>query len=855
MLPSESLHIRLLGGFEVSLPSDVRVDIPTKKAQGLLAYLALHAGESQPREKLVGLFWGDSEERRAQHNLRQALTYLRKSLEPLESSPLSTNRSTVRLELDSARIDVLQFLSLATSNVPADWLAAIEIYKGDLLDGLVIKEPEFQSWLEAERAHLHEVFCQVLLSLAESKRQSGDLKGAVRLAQRLLTQDPLQERVHRMLMALYGEMGVREAALRQYERCRALLAEELGVEPEYDTKALYESLRGNGQGQDRAPDPNEDQFEIFAQESTSDQPTATPVINPWNHWTRVGLILGAVFVAGLLLWIRPWETDFEPASLDRMAFPLPDQPSIAVLPFDNLSNDQEQDYFADGITDDLITDLSKIPGLFVIARNSTFVYKGKDVPIRRVAEDLGIRYVLEGSVRRAGEQVRINAQLIDATSGGHLWAERYDGPVADVLAFQDQVTHQVASALEIKLTKAYDREIARQETINPEAYDAVLRAVEHSRNHTREDFAIAIPYLEKAIRLDPHYARAHTVLGGILWTIANEDWERSFDLTHGGALEKARHHLQLGMKIPSSQGHLFQSRMHSNEGRYEEAIVEAKKLLALNPSDARGYEALGRALNKAGLAAESIVPLRKAIRLDPRGDDKGWISYRLGESLYLSGDYQKAAEAFANSVEKNHNEWTYLFLAASLAQVGELEKAGAALAKFEQIRASAGEAPYTVARVEDWAYKNPEDRERVKEGMRKAGMPEGANAKTDFGFAQDVTPSDVAGATTISAEQAMHLFKRGVTMIDVRDQADWDEGHIPGSVHLYLYSDFTDAALSALIAKDEEVVLFAEETGGSKTSAIATARAVNWGFEKIYYFREGFPGWKAAGFPTKLAKE
>jgi TolB-like protein/class 3 adenylate cyclase len=154
---------------------------------------------------------------------------------------------------------------------------------------------------------------------------------------------------------------------------------------------------------------------------------------------------------GLGLW-RPWAPDIEPVPVERMAFPLPEKPSIAVLPFDNLGGDPEQDYFTDGITEDLITDLSKVSGLFVIARHSSFAYKGKGVDVRDIAQDLGVRYVLEGSVRRAGDQVRINAQLIDATTGGHLWAERYDGALTDVFALQDQVTRQIVAALSVTLT-------------------------------------------------------------------------------------------------------------------------------------------------------------------------------------------------------------------------------------------------------------------------------------------------------------------------------------------------------------------------------------------------------------------
>ncbi len=167
-----------------------------------------------------------------------------------------------------------------------------------------------------------------------------------------------------------------------------------------------------------------------------------------QSWKRIALAAAVVVliaVAGVGLWLRPWKATVEPASVERMAHPLPDRPSIAVLPFTNMSDDPAQEYFADGMTEDLITDLSKVSGLFVIARNSVFTYKGKAIEVRQVAEDLGVRYVLEGSVRRAGEQVRINAQLIDATTGGHLWAERYDGSLADIFGLQDQVARKIVT--------------------------------------------------------------------------------------------------------------------------------------------------------------------------------------------------------------------------------------------------------------------------------------------------------------------------------------------------------------------------------------------------------------------------
>ena len=194
------------------------------------------------------------------------------------------------------------------------------------------------------------------------------------------------------------------------------------------------------------------------------------------RYSAIAAVAALLVVAvGAVLWLKPWEPYEEPASVAAMAFPLPDKPSIAVLPFNNMSDDASQEYFADGMTEDLITDLSKLSGLFVIARNSSFSYKGRQVKIRKVAEELGVRYVLEGSVRRDGNEVRINAQLIDATTGGHLWAERYDGTLDDIFDLQDKVTQQIVAALAVNLTGEEQAQRARHNTEIAAAHDAYLQ--------------------------------------------------------------------------------------------------------------------------------------------------------------------------------------------------------------------------------------------------------------------------------------------------------------------------------------------------------------------------------------------
>ena len=244
----------------------------------------------------------------------------------------------------------------------------------------------------------------------------------------------------------------------------------------------------------------------------------------WKWIAAAGVAAVLVAVGGLGFWLEPWQERVEPAAVGKMAFPLPDKPSIAVLPFANMSDDPSQEYFADGMTEDLITDLSKVSGLFVIARNSTFAYKGKPHDVRRVAEELGIRYVLEGSVRRAGDQVRINAQLIDATTGGHLWAERYDGSLSDVFGLQDRITRKIVTVLAVQLTSGEQAVAARKETENTEAYDTFLKGWAQYLRQRPKSFRQAIALFEKAAELDPEYSRVYAALAATYWQAWKRYW-------------------------------------------------------------------------------------------------------------------------------------------------------------------------------------------------------------------------------------------------------------------------------------------------------------------------------------------
>ncbi|NIS60749.1 MAG: guanylyl cyclase, partial [Proteobacteria bacterium] len=387
------------------------------------------------------------------------------------------------------------------------------------------------------------------------------------------------------------------------------------------------------------------------------------------------LVLGVVAVVVWNFYLRPAPFMEEVADVERMAFPLPEKPSIAVLPFTNISEDPKQEYFADGMTEDLITDLSKISGLFVIARNSAFTYKGKTVKVDQVSRELGVRYVLEGSVRRADDQVRINAQLIDAKTGGHLWADRYDGKLGDIFALQDKVTQKIVAALAIKLTAGEEQQITRRGTDNIAAYDAFLQGWQHYRRITREDLARAVTHLKKAIELDPNYGRAHAALAGAYWLSYRRGWSWNMDWPYEVKSRVpllAHEHLEKALKSPTSLAHQVASWMLVHEPLHDEAIAEAERAIALNPNDVDNLFAMARALIFGGRADEGADYVKKALRLDPHYPAE-YLSF-LGLAQFCMGQLEEAAITLERAHKRNPELEVYP-LVVTYAHLGREEEA------------------------------------------------------------------------------------------------------------------------------------------------------------------------------------
>jgi TolB-like protein len=462
-----------------------------------------------------------------------------------------------------------------------------------------------------------------------------------------------------------------------------------------------------------------------------------PVVKRSLRWSVVagGLAVLAI-VAGLALWQRPWVSREEPASLEAMAFPLPDKPSIAVLPFTNMSGDPEQEYFADGMTEDLITDLSKISGLFIIARNSTFSYKGQQVKVRQVAEELGVRYVLEGSVRRVGDQVRINAQLIDATTGGHVWAERYDGSLADIFALQDSVTTEIVGALAVELSPSEELKLKARGTASLDAYDAYLLGLRHLNaiDFWRPDETIKTrDAFQNAVALDPNFAAAHSGLAWALWFQARF----SHGLARGYQRDQIKQAIEMADKslklTDNALAHRLLAKQHfqpassgigtigmSDEFRYDEAVTELRKAVALEPNNADSLAELANYLVFAGNPSEAATLIRDAKRLNPNFPI--WYHEPAGIAEYLSGRYEAAAAEFKPWFENDVIPFnSALWLAAAQAQTGQTVKAKAALQT-----ALIGIRKYTTTSSVAYyiPFKNQDHFDSLVAGLRKAGLPD-----------------------------------------------------------------------------------------------------------------------------------
>jgi adenylate cyclase len=440
----------------------------------------------------------------------------------------------------------------------------------------------------------------------------------------------------------------------------------------------------------------------------------------YSRMTAMAAIITLVIVAaGSVSWniYLQQSKKVEPASVEKMALPLPDKPSIAVLPFANISGDPDQEYFCDGITEEIITALSKIPKLFVIARNSTFTYKGKPVKIQQVSEELGVQYVVEGSLRRTEDRVRITAQLIDALTGRHMWAEKYDRDVKDIFAVQDEITKKIITALQIQLTEGEQAGVYASGTDNLDAYLKVMEANWLTSQSSKEGVRKAQKLAEEAIAFDSGYAFAHKVLGSSHAITV----QLGISKNPGKSLEKAfglfRKAIELDDSLASAHSALGVFSLYARQ--YDTALAEGKRAIELGPNMADVVVSYAVILTFLGKPNEAIPYFNEALRLNPNPPSAYFRVF--GLALRDSGQYDEAIVQAQKATAQEPNDLISWAVLASALSLGGHEKEARAAAK-EILRISPN---FSVASYEKRSpHKDREVVKRYCDALREAGLPE-----------------------------------------------------------------------------------------------------------------------------------
>jgi adenylate cyclase len=433
------------------------------------------------------------------------------------------------------------------------------------------------------------------------------------------------------------------------------------------------------------------------------------------------IITLGIVAGGLIGWniYLQQSKKIEPAAVEKMAFPLPEKPSIAVLPFDNMSGDPEQDYIGDGFTENIITGLSKIPEMFVIARNSVFTYKGKSVNIKQVSEELGVKYVLEGSIQKAGDRLRVNTQLIDALKGHHLWAERYDRELKDLFILQDEITKEIITAMQVKLTRGDAERLYAKGTDNLEAYLKCLQAREILLGALpKEKNVLARRLAEEAINLDPNYSQAYRELAQ---TYVVEVWIRTTKSPRK-SLERAVELTQKAISLDNSNAHAYSllAEIYLMLRQYDKALIAVERSYALEPNSPQVLYRYGRVLYSLGRWEEALPLYEEAMRLNPIPPNI--LLRRYGTLLRELERYDEAIAVLKRAIaqEPEKNLWAYLALTVTYSLTGHDEQARETAKEVLRINPKFS-VKYLEKKI---TFKNPAHTARLTTEMRKAGLPD-----------------------------------------------------------------------------------------------------------------------------------
>ncbi|TIP26674.1 MAG: adenylate cyclase [Mesorhizobium sp.] len=669
------MRIRLLGGLEITSPERRPVRFATRKTSLLFAALVLAGRRGHRRELLSEAFWPGRSNGQARNSLRQALVDIRRSFPTGKDATvyIDGDQEAIALIAGPDDADISIFDRKLEQGGAADLAFAADLYRGGVLAGEAIPE-ELDEWFGPYLDRYQRKALQLVdrLSLALPIPGSAEETACEGLAERLLASDPTAEAAHRALIRIHAHRGHENAALRQFELCRNALKKQLDAEPEAQTSSLAASLQSRERTGDRRPGPG------------SGVAAPAQMLVPTRH---------------------------------------DDQPSIAVLPFQNLSGDIEQEYFADGMVEDIVTALAHFRHLFVVARNSSFTYKGRSIDIKQVGRELGVRYVVEGSVRKAGERLRIAGQLIDTSTGAYLWADRFDGTLAEVFDLQDQVASSIVGAITPKVEEAEIERAKRKPTESLDAYDYYLRGLAVFDRTVNDQAAIdeALRLFKAAIARDPQFAAAYARTARCYATRKSNGWMVNRAEEVAEAIRLARRAVELGRDdaIALSHGGYVLGYVGSE---LKNSAVCIDRALVLNPNLAAAWGLSSWVRACFGEPDKAVEHAAGAMRLSPLDPRLFAWQFCTGLAHFCAGRYDDAVEWAESSLRSQPNYASAMRVAAAghalAGRLLEAQQMMARLCAFDPLLRLSN-----LAEVLPPFYR-PDDRSRYIEGLRKAGLPD-----------------------------------------------------------------------------------------------------------------------------------
>ncbi len=723
-------RLNLLGEFELRTSTGASLAISAKKSKALLAYLALSRNRTCSRDRIATLLWSDTELTFAKTNLRQCLSALRKQIDN-KNNPLILSKAD-QLTLDPTRLelDVDKLRDLEEQTSPAGALNKIRaLERGKFLHNFPSVDAEFDRWLVEQRTSYANQYRSALEKFLDvGSVDSSEVKC---LAKALLTVEPENEKAHIWLVKYYLKNSDRIAALRQYETCRTALATQLDVTPGPELSRLYHSIRQSNTVGNSNP---EDEIAISPAAVVSTHvPATTCFVQRRSIWLRAAMLAITVLIA--TTWRFTQQTTqpthsgqgvvqkngnlLEQHTLTANEKPLRNfqqQYSIAVIPFRDLSESPDQTYLSDGISDDLVTEISRVSGLTVIASESSFRFRDQHDNIEQLTQQLPVDYVLSGSVRRLLDQLRINVHLIRTSDNSYVWSDKIDRDMKDLLRVQDEITRHIVASLSIELTETEWQRLLQHREVSPEAYDLLLRGLHPFSQFTDEGVSSARDYFLQSIRADPNYARPYANMAlsfgrEVVFQFAEPDPE---SIRIG--LEYADKADTLDPSLPQTQ--FARAVLHLANREYNLAIAAARKSISIDPNYADGFAVLAQTLGFKGELDEALEAVYKAKFLNPIVPfTYKWVE---GHILYQLRRYDDARVALEAVYDTNPSFYIGLLsLSATYGQLGEIEEAEWINAEILTHKADFS----AEIESEESPYLMKQHRQHLLQGLTKAGLP------------------------------------------------------------------------------------------------------------------------------------